>query len=71
MKTKIIELISDYPFYCGCLFLIIGVISLTYKIKKKKSLKKGNYNIASWNALINSWALIVIAFVFGIILIFK
>ena len=71
MKTKISELISGNPFYFGCLFLIIGVSALGYKISKKKSFNMDDYNIAGWEALISSWGLIILSLIFGIFLILK
>ncbi|MFI1773290.1 hypothetical protein [Thalassobellus citreus] len=71
MKTKLIKLITEYPFYTGCIFLLIGVFFLIYKIKKNESFNMKNYNTAGWQALISSWALILISIIFGIILILK
>ena len=46
MISKLSNLISEYPHYFGCLFLLLAVISFAYKIKNKKSFNMANYNIA-------------------------
>ena len=69
--NKISNLISEYPFYTGVISLLIGIITLVYKIRKKESFNMNNYNVAGWNVLISSWALILLAFIFGMTLIFK
>jgi xanthine/uracil permease len=71
MKSKLVELISEYPFYLGCIFIVIGVYFLIYKILKKESFDMDNYNVAGWGALISSWALIILSFIFGFFLILK
>ena len=69
MTSKLSNLISEYPYYFGSLFLLLGIILLAYNLKNKKSFNMDNYNIAGWDALINSWALTLLLFIFGISLI--
>jgi uncharacterized membrane protein len=54
MTSKLSNLISEYPYCFGSLFLLLGIILLASNLKNKKSFNMDNYNIAGWDALINS-----------------
>ena len=71
MKSIINELISENPVYIGCILIIIGFSALIYKLRKQKSFNMDDYNVAGWEAMISSWALILLSFIFGIFLILK
>ncbi len=71
MKSIISELISENPLFIGCILIIIGFSALIYKLSKKETFNMDDYNIAGWEAMISSWALIILSFIFGIFLILK
>ncbi len=70
-KNGFIYVIEKYPIISGIGFLIIGGILLAYKLNKKESLKEAWNGILSWNAFISIWAVILMSFIFGLILLTK
>ncbi|GHA22967.1 hypothetical protein GCM10007103_00030 [Salinimicrobium marinum] len=71
MKEKLTEYFTEYPFYVGSLFLILGISYLIYKIAKRESFKMMDYSAAGWKGLINSWAFAILLVIIGIALIFQ
>ena len=71
MAEWLTKFLSDDPFLKGSIFLIIGVGYLIYKIIKKESFSMNKYNVFGWKALVNSWAIIFMLIIFGLILIYR
>tara|TARA_R110002020_G_scaffold49796_9_gene141453 strand:- start:3929 stop:4147 length:219 start_codon:yes stop_codon:yes gene_type:complete len=71
MKSKLNELMSEYPFYIGSCCLILGVSLLIYKLGKKESFRMKDYNVITWKVLVNTWAFILMLIMLGIALIFS
>jgi len=71
LKERLLQLINDYPIFIGGLFLITGIIFLFLKIEKKWSFKMKDYDVMSWKAMVNSWALIVMLISGGLFIIFQ
>jgi hypothetical protein len=71
MLDWISNFLSENTFIKGSIFLIVGIAYLTYKILKKESFNMNNHGAYSWKALVNSWAIIFMLIVFGLILIFR
>ncbi|MBB6682468.1 hypothetical protein H4O20_13540 [Aequorivita sp. 609] len=71
MKEKLTQYLTEYPFYVGSLFLILGISYLIYKIAKKESFKMKDHSAAGWKGLINSWAFAILLVIIGIALIFQ
>jgi len=71
MAEWLTEFLSDNPFLKGSIFLIIGIAYLIYKIIKKESFSMSKYSVSGWKALVNSWAIIFMLIIFGLILIFR
>ncbi|PIV51177.1 MAG: hypothetical protein COS19_02160 [Flavobacteriaceae bacterium CG02_land_8_20_14_3_00_34_13] len=71
MKEILTEYLTEYPFYVGSLFLILGVSYLIYKIAKNESFKMKDYSAAGWSGLINSWVFALLLVIIGITLIFQ
>ena len=62
---------SDDPFIKGLIFILVGIGYLIYKIGKGESFNMNDYSAGGWKALVNSWAIIFMLIIFGIILIFR
>ena len=71
MSKWLTEFLSEDSFLKGSIFIIIGVAYLIYKIVKKESFNMHNFSAGGWKALVNSWAIIFMLIIFGLILIFK
>jgi len=70
-KNGLIHLVEEYPLISGIGFLIIGGILLAYQLNKKESLKTAHNGIFSWKVFVNMWAVILMSFIFGLILLIK
>ncbi len=70
MKEKLIDIVYNNGTLFGVLFISLSTIIMIKKIKSEKK-SFDEHNVASWEAYVNGWALIVILFIFGIILILK
>ncbi len=71
MKKRIIDFIITNPLITGLIFIIIGLILLTYQLNRKKPIRFKDSNILSWKGHVYTWAIILMSIIFGLILIFK
>ena len=71
IEEKILHLIDSYPLFIGGLFLFLGLAYLIYKIEKRESFKMKDYDVMSWKAMVNSYALIFMLIVAGIFIILR
>ena len=71
IQEKILHLIDSYPLFIGGLFLFLGLAYLIYKIDKKESYKMKDYDVMSWKAMVNSYALIFMLIIAGLCIIFR
>jgi hypothetical protein len=70
-KNGIVFVMDEYPLISGVGFFVIGGLLLFYQLKNNNSFKMSEYNVLSWKALVNTWAVILMCIIFGLILIFK
>ena len=68
MKEKLIEIVLNNGTLFGVIFIILSVV-ITINNLKKKEKSFDEHNVASWEAHVSGWALIIIMFIFGIFLI--
>lgn len=71
LKIGLIYIIEEYPFIAGIGFIILGIIVLINQLKGNNSFKMSDYNLLSWKGMVSTWAVILMSFIFGLILIFK
>ncbi len=71
MVDWLTDFMADDPLIKGLIFILIGVGYLIYKIDKGESFNMKDYSVGGWKALVNSWAIIFMLIIFGIILIFR
>ena len=71
MKSKLNELMAEYPFYIGSFCLLLGIGLLIYKIRKRESFRMKDYNVITWKVLVDTWAFILILIMLGLALIFR
>ena len=71
IQEKIVDLIDSYPLLTGGLFLFLGLAYLIYKIDKRESYKMKDYDVMSWKAMVNSYALIFMLIIAGLFIIFR
>ena len=65
------KFMDDDPLIKGFIFILVGVGYLIYKVGKVESFKMSDYSVGGWKALVNSWAIIFMLFIFGLILIIQ
>lgn len=70
IKNYSIQFIENYPLYSGIISFALASLLLRYKLKEKDSISFKNSNIASWNAHIGLWVLIIIFYIFALITLF-
>lgn len=70
VKSYIIQFIEDYPLYSGIISFVLASLLLIYKLNEKDSISFKNSNMASWNAHISLWVLIIIFYIFSLITLF-
>ncbi len=64
--------VQEYPLISASGFLILGGILMYFQLNKKGAAEKAlNGTTAAWRAFINSWAIILIFFIWGIIILIK
>ena len=71
MKSKLNELMAEYPFYVGSFCLLLGIGLLIYKIGKKESFRMKDYNVITWKVLVDTWAFVLMLMMLGLALIFR
>lgn len=71
MKSKLNEIMTEYPFYVGSFCLILGVSLLIYKVGKKESFRMKDYNVITWKVLVDTWAFVIMLIMLGFALIFS
>ena len=70
-KELIVDQMEKNPIEMGIIFILIGVVMLIYKLEKKQSWNSDRHTALSWKSFVNGWALLVMSFIFGMILIIK
>ena len=71
IKEIVVYYMEEFPITTGLTLILIGFIILKYQLKKNNSFKLGEYRYIEWRLLISVWAIIVMLFSSGLILIFK
>jgi len=69
MYKKIGRFIELNPFISGFIFIIIGIILLFFRLKKKNTFVMKDYSLISWRLLVQTWGLIIMLVLSGIIII--
>lgn len=71
IKETFVNALENYPIQSGFILIGLGVIFLLFQLDSKDSYKMKDHNVLSWKSFVNKWAVIIMFFLFGIILIFK
>lgn len=71
MIKEIGSFIEHNPIVSGLIFIAIGLIILLFRIDKNNSFKMKDYGLISWRLLVQTWGLIVMFILMGIIMILK
>nr|WP_298997785.1 hypothetical protein [uncultured Allomuricauda sp.] len=71
LKETAVYFMDHYPIISGITLILIGIFLLSFQLKKNNSFKMSDHGMASWGVLVNMWALIIMSFIFGIILILR
>jgi len=59
------------PIISGLILIAIGLIILAFRIDKNNSFRMKDYGLISWRFLVQTWGLIIMFILMGIIMIFK
>ena len=51
--------------------LVLGILWLLYQLGKKESFKMKDHGLGSWGAMVNTWGLIIMTILWGLILIIR
>lgn len=71
IKELLVYYMSEFPFETGLAFIVIGIFLLIFQLKQNNSFKMSEYGPLAWKTLVGMWALILMSFSFGLILIFR
>ena len=71
MTDWVNNFIDEDPLITGLIFILIGVGYLIYKIDKGESFRMKDFSAGGWKALVNSWAIIFMLIIAGLIFIFR
>ncbi len=71
MIKEIGNFIEQNPIVSGFIFIGIGLIALAFSLKGNNSFRMKEYGLISWRLLVQTWGLIVMFILMGIILILK
>ena len=71
LKETLVYYMDNFPIRSGLIFILVGMLLLRYQLKKNNSFKMSEYGLFSWRVLVNMWAVILMSFIFGIILILR
>jgi|TARA_B110000090_G_scaffold207762_1_gene259913 hypothetical protein len=70
MYERIGEFIELNPLISGLIFIIVGMILLFYRLEKKNTFVMKDYGLISWRLLVQTWGLIIMLILCGLIIIF-
>lgn len=71
MVKEIGNFIEQNPIISGLILIAIGFMVLLFRIDKNNSFKMKDYGLISWRLLVQTWGLIVMFILMGIIMIVK
>lgn len=71
MIKDIGKFMEEHPLMSGFIFIAIGLIFLAFRLKGNNSFKMKDYGLISWRLLVQTWGLIILFILTGIIIIFK
>lgn len=71
MFKEIVNFIDENPIISGSIFIILGLVLFAYQINKKNSFKFKDHGLFSWKVLVQTWAMVLMLIISGLILIVK
>jgi len=71
MIKEIGNFMEQNPIISGLIFIGIGLIALAFRLKRNNSFRMKDYGLISWRLLVQTWGLIVMFILMGIIIILK
>ena len=71
MFKDIGNFIEQNPIISGLIFISIGLIILIFRLGKNNSFNMKNHGLISWRLLVQTWGVIIMFILMGIIIILK
>ncbi|RPG30885.1 MAG: hypothetical protein CBB72_012975 [Muricauda sp. TMED12] len=71
IKDLFLNVLKDYPIASGMFMLVLGILWLLKQLGKRESFRMKDHGLGSWGAMVNTWAIIFILIIWGLILILR